>query len=122
VSWTTGTVGNRGSARDIALIDRAHARPRTSWAPMISVSSSAVTCPSCWRSGAGRSSGVSTTIAWRRPNRSWDACGEVDVDHALAADLDADEPAAAGHVDQPRDLEPTQSELVGIPTFDRPSR
>jgi hypothetical protein len=63
---------------------------------------------------------VSTTIAWRRPNRSWDARGEVDVDHALAADLDADEPAAAGHVDQPRDLEPTQSELVGNPDLRSP--
>src|SRR3712207_4088031 len=39
--------------------------------------------------------------------------GQVDVDLALVTDLDAHQPALAGRIEQPGDLEAAQAELLG---------
>ena len=64
----------------------------------------------------GSSFGVSTTACW-----SWkflQSRREVDVEAVDISDLDVDDPALAGRVDEPGDLEAAEANFSAISTFD----
>ena len=112
VSCTTGTTGSRFSSTTIAWTERAQARPITSLGVAISLSRSAAARPRFRRNETRSSSGVSTTIACRSPNRSASR-PEVSTSMVPAWPISIRPDLLPRRLQQPSHLEPAEPELVG---------